>query len=70
VRRAKSTTEVFKLYEWDVNEYTRRLIETMGVDYVINLIPQLPLDVRRAVIDALNSLLQGGQSGGGGGGNP
>jgi DNA-binding Lrp family transcriptional regulator len=70
VRRAKSTTEAFKLYEWDVNEYTRRLIETMGVDYVINLIPQLPLDVRKAVIGALNSLLQGGQSGGGGGGNP
>jgi hypothetical protein len=70
VRRAKSTKEVFKLYEWDVKEYTRRLIETMGVDYVINLIPQLPLDVRKAVIDALNSLLQGGQSGGGGGGNP
>jgi hypothetical protein len=42
----------------------------MGVDYVINLIPQLPLDVRKAVIGALNSLLQGGQSGGGGGGNP
>jgi hypothetical protein len=70
VRRAKSTKEVFKLYEWDVKEYTRRLIETMGVDYVINLIPQLPLDVRKAVIDALNSLLQGGQSGDGGGGNP
>jgi hypothetical protein len=70
VRRAKSAKEAFKLYEWDVNEYTRRLIETMGVDYVVNLLPQLPLDVRRAVIDALNSLLQGGRSGGGGGGNP
>ncbi len=70
VRGAKSPEEAFKLYELDVDDYVRELVETMGADYAINLLPQLPLDVRNKVENALNNLLGGGQSGGASSGNP
>ncbi len=69
VRRAKNPVEALRLYEWDVEKYVEKLMETMGADYITNLLPQLPFDVRQAVVDALNNLLRKGQSGGEGGGS-
>ncbi len=63
-RGAAGTRETSGLYEWSVEEYVRRLAETMGADYVASLLPQLPQDVRKIVEDALAGMQ--GQSGGDG----
>jgi DNA-binding Lrp family transcriptional regulator len=52
-RGVAGSREASGLYEWSVEEYVRRLAETMGADYVASLLPQLPKDVRKIVEDAL-----------------
>jgi DNA-binding Lrp family transcriptional regulator len=68
VRGAQRPLKALRLYEMDVRDYLKHLVDVMGVDYVSKIIPQLPSDVAQRVMNALNSLLQGGQSGGESGG--
>jgi DNA-binding Lrp family transcriptional regulator len=70
VRGAQRPLKALRLYEMDVRDYLKHLVDVMGVDYVSKIIPQLPSDVAQRIMNALNSLLQGGQSGSGSSGTP
>jgi hypothetical protein len=70
VRGAQRPLKALRLYEIDVKDYLKHLVDVMGADYVSKIIPQLPSDVAQRVMNALKSLLQGGQSESGSSGTP